>query len=1059
MFKIALKGLLGRKKESFMLLSILFLSFLFSIVTSTFYTNSEAAKAMHRRSVYGQWQYASFGQSEGEDDNPFKEAEQWGKNRIIGYSDTLGTLASFDEGFTKLANLNLLEGRMPETVNELAVEQSQLSYFEETPTVGDEVLADTEVFIYDFEMDKEPEEIRQYIQEESAGRIMEQMTPDMRRILMETLALSGDGAEVDGQLREYITNYISVTTDTKQSKRGLEHFEDTLLLADEELLKYFYAFDLTSLIQNEASLLSVQEKTQLLKEMNDLTVKEMDSNFDELFKIGGEGHFSLKKSYIIRRTLTVTGVYSSISNAWLGEQQFLPTSLVTEAGAEKFIEKGIMQTVIAQQENFRVPVNYFLGQGQEADALAAQEKLPEAITANRLAFPPGNSTEGILAASMMGFIFFITLFGVFQLYMSQVKKRRRKLGLLRSVGATTGQIRQLLGWELIIILIITLPLALAIGIGLAWLFARGLGAQTAGYQFIVSPTILGLSILAGLVAVVLGVLQPLLTIKDIPLTGRTEDVKSTNRPSVRETLGKKVRPITNLNQVLKHHQRFTRKQSLMTQVIYTVIFTVMLLSLLLSFLSFTNYRDEVVAVNMPDYDITFHYALNRKDSEAMEKELMATGAIADIQQIIGRKQAQLVAEDWKDPLYDLTKTINPVSLEGELFITKKDTEQYPDHFTAGLRKVNLYGIKPESTLFHSMDLASGGLLQSDGFKTGQAVVMLYPSYLMADNYDKAADSDQLSGQGMEYSKILFKQTEAGELSFDFREANLLDQIEAGQVPEKIQLVYNSEIYSAVERNIVPPSRFELDLITIISELPEFGVWPFSSSLEHPVIIGSEQLVRNLTESNQYLELLKALPPNQTLVPTLYGIQRTSLWAGSGKTEASYLEVQQIAHRYGGQVNNLLADKEVRFNAALRISVMVLIVAFVIGLAALQIQLNISKARVEAERLYVGTLQSLGVSNKKLKLAYVKSGLGYSVVAVLLSHVLFVGVLAGHILITYPLELVKTNFIKLVSGQLWLYPWFDHLLVTLVFLLLGTLIYYLPLRKILKNNPINNIRQL
>ena len=76
MFKIALKGLLGRKKESFMLLSILFLSFLFSIVTSTFYTNSEAAKAMHRRSVYGQWQYASFGQSEGEDDNPFKEAEQ-----------------------------------------------------------------------------------------------------------------------------------------------------------------------------------------------------------------------------------------------------------------------------------------------------------------------------------------------------------------------------------------------------------------------------------------------------------------------------------------------------------------------------------------------------------------------------------------------------------------------------------------------------------------------------------------------------------------------------------------------------------------------------------------------------------------------------------------------------------------------------------------------------------------------------------------------------------------------------------------------------------------------
>lgn len=1069
MFRIASKGLLGRKKESFMLLSILFLSFLFSILTSTFYTNSEAAKALQRERIYGQWAYAAFAVPEGED--PFAARGPGtvrGRNRIIGHSPTLGTLTSFDEGFQSLANLNLLEGRMPAAADEVALEQNQLSFFEQTPAVGDEILADTEVFLFDLESVWDPDQVRSLLQEDAARQVLEGVGQPLKDIFSGYYELPWDSPDLRARLEADLPAWISVVPGNRERRRGLEHFEDTLMLPNEERLKYTYEINLSSIFSGET--LTDQQQKRLLEELNGYLLDHLtdplapasDPENDPL-SLRGEGALLFKQSYIIRRTLTVTGVYTSLSNAWIGERTALPTALVTESTAGKFIENGLMQTVIANQENFHVPVNYYMGAGDEAGTGGFGQDPGggvdgTGIVANTLAFPPGDSTDGILALSMMVFIFFITLFGVFQLYMSQLTKRLRKLGLLRSVGATTGQIRQLLGWELVIILAVTLPLALISGLGLAWLFTRGFEVQTPGYQFAADPRILAVSILSGILAVVLGVLQPLLRIRDIPLTGKAVTVKTKDRPSVRQTLGRKIRPIRTLEDVLAHHRRFTRRQSFLTQAVYAVIFTAMLLSLLLSFLSFVNYRDRVVAVNMPDYDITFSYGLNRKDMAAMAEEFTATGAVSDIQQIIGRKGGQLSVGDWIDPLYDTTRSILPPVMEGELFLTEKETLQYPTYFTSGLRKVNIYGIESDSLLFDALDRASGGLLRTDVFQTGRSAVMLYPGYLEASAGIAPADPDRLMGTAGDLQRALFDQTGAARLSFDFRASPLMDRVDQDTIPGRITLTFNSEQNTEIERNVLPPSVYDLDLGAVITQLPEFGIWPFSASLEHPVVIGSEALIRQMTDTRS-IELLAGIPASQTLVPTLYGIQRTSLWTSGEGSDEAFLTIQQIAHRYGGKVSNLLADKEVQFNSALRISIMVLIVAFVIGLAALQIQLNISKARVESERLYIGTLQSLGVSNGKLRLAYLKTGLGYSVIAVIVSHLVFFAGLMGHILLRYPARLVRTDLIRLIRGELWLYPWTDHLMLTLIFLILGMLIYYLPLRRILKIHPINNIRQL
>ena len=1069
MIKIAWKGLTGRKKDSLMLLSILFLSFFFSILTSTFQTNSEKAKTLERRTIYGNWEIGAYGIAEGSD--PFaglENIEVRGRNRIIGRSPGFGLMASFDDGFLSQAELTLLEGRLPRGIDEIAIEQNQLSFFNDIPTVGSTLVADTEVHLFDLEMENEPEETRKLMQEMAAESVLQELTPFQLAFFAELYGLDRESPELKDRIRRDLAGALDVHSENHQRSQGLENYEDTILLQKRENLLIGYSLDFKKLLQSPAGGLTEAERTRGFRRINEL-LKEVQgresasdgstsfSAADEL-RIQGSGLIlPYKGSYIVRRNLTVTGIYRSISTAWLEGTGNVPTALVTEATAEKFIENGLLQSQPVKKQGYQVPVNHFVRQ-EDGQPAPSGEPLGDEIFNNSLAYPPGNSMDGILALAILVFIFFITLFGVFQLYMSQMNKRLRKLALLRAVGATTGQIRRLLLWELLILIGITLPLALAGGIGLAWVFSRGLQSGLTDFTFQVNGQVLSLSILAGLTAVALGVLYPLARVKDIPLTGSISVEKPKAPASARKVLQGRIRPVTNLAEVLKLHRRYGRKQSVLTGLIYTVIFSALILSLLLSFLSFREYRDQAVAVNMPDYEITLDYALNRKDMERFEEELRATGAVAELQHLIGRKMGQLTAgEIWQDPLYCEARSSLPDTLTEELFVTEADTEQYPSYFTEAARKVNVYGLDTDSLLFQVLDRSTGGLLDNEAFKTGEGVLLLYPAW-RKERAGEAQDPDSLTGVPREdLLSTIFHDQGIARLSFDFREQPFLTTLGAPDVPSQIELTFNSEENWETQKNILPPTVHRMEVLDVITVFPEFGVWPFSSSLEHPVILGSQNMVRQLLRPTRSVELLRGTPPGMTLTPTVYGSQVTSVWASGEKDADQFVRVQQVANRYGGRAHNLHADKEVRFSAALRISVIVLVVAFIITLIALQIQMNISKARVERERLFIGTLQSMGVSQNRLKLAYLKTGLDYSFAAVVLSHLIFLFILALQLVTNYPLELVIARPLTLLNSQLWLYPRQDHLILTLLFLFIGTLIYYLPFRKVLGIDPISNIR--
>lgn len=1073
MFKIAWKGLTGRKKDSFMLLSILFLSFFFSILTSTFQTNSEGAKSLERRTIYGSWQYGAYGIKEGTD--PFtglSSIEVTGKNRIIGRSTGFGTLASFDEGFIQQAELSFLDGRLPQGIDEVAVEENQLSFFNEIPKVGSRFIADTEVHIFDLEMENEPEETRIMMGKLATETILDNLTPLQRQFFEELYGIDGDVRELKERLRQDLEWALYVFVENRQRSQGLENFEDTILLQVSENLLFGYSLDFSELIRNPLSTLTEAEKTRGLQTINGL-LKEIEGRetgpyggstlttaADDLV-IRGEGLvLPYKRSYVVRRTLTVTGIYQSISTAWPDGAGNVPTALVTKGTAEKFIENGLLQSDLVKEKGYDIPVNHFIRMSTEEPVSNSEVRSGQGIIANDLAYPPGGSVDGILALAILIFIFIITLFGVFQLYTSQMNHRLRKLALLRAVGATTRQIRRLLLYELLILIGITLPLALAAGIGLARLLSQGLQSELTNFVFQVNGRILALSILAGLFAVALGVLQPLTRVQDIPLTGSIPLKKPKNPTSARKILGGKTGRVRNLRSVLALHQRFNRKQSFLTRLTYTLIFSAMILSMLLSFLSFRDYRDQVVAVNMPDFEITLDYALNREELKNFEKDLRATGAVAELQHLIGRRKGQLTSGDiWHDPLYDDAWASLPKVLKEELFVTQANTQQYPSYFTEDARKVNVYGLDTGSLLFQILNSSSGGLLDNDAFKTGTGVVLLYPQWLK-ERDGESYDPDSLVGIAQtQLLSTIFHNQGSLRLSYDFRNQSFLESLRLEDTPVQIELTFNSEVNQESQKNVLPPTVYQVEILDVITVFPEFGIWPFSHTLEHPVILGSQNMVRQLLMPTRSIELLKGTPPRLTLTPTVYGTQATSVWATATKDSDQFILVQQVANRYGGRAQNLHTDKEARFNAALRISAIVLVVAFIIALTALQIQMNISKARVEGERLFIGTLQSMGVSQKKLRRAYRKTGLGYSLMAVLASHTTFVLILVFQLMMDYPPDLVTTSPLTLLKSQLWLYPWLDHFILTLAFLVIGTLIYYLPLRKVLKIDPITNIRGL
>ena len=150
MRKIALRGLIGQKRNTLLLWSVVALAFLFLVLSTTLITSLNKTDEEQRRSTYGCWQIM-VSDSELTGVNLSEETE-----KILLTDDIISGLTSlsessvvlpmvsvsgidyfsgdneyyitpFSEEFVKLGNLSLKEGKWPSEKNEIALEYASLS--------------------------------------------------------------------------------------------------------------------------------------------------------------------------------------------------------------------------------------------------------------------------------------------------------------------------------------------------------------------------------------------------------------------------------------------------------------------------------------------------------------------------------------------------------------------------------------------------------------------------------------------------------------------------------------------------------------------------------------------------------------------------------------------------------------------------------------------------------------------------------------------------------------------------------------------------------------------
>jgi putative ABC transport system permease protein len=107
---------------------------------------------------------------------------------------------------------------------------------------------------------------------------------------------------------------------------------------------------------------------------------------------------------------------------------------------------------------------------------------------------------GLLAMSVL-----ISIFGIVNTLVLSVHERTREIGMLRAIGATRRQLRQMVRYESVITAVIGGVLGTLVGVAMAYVIVTQMGGD--GLQFIVPWLQLGvflvLAVIVGVVAAVL----------------------------------------------------------------------------------------------------------------------------------------------------------------------------------------------------------------------------------------------------------------------------------------------------------------------------------------------------------------------------------------------------------------------------------------------------------------------------------------------------------------------------------------------------------------------------
>ena len=320
----------------------------------------------------------------------------------------------------------------------------------------------------------------------------------------------------------------------------------------------------------------------------------------------------------------------------------------------------------------------------------------------------------------------------------------------------------------------------------------------------------------------------------------------------------------------------------------------------------------------------------------------------------------------------------------------------------------------------------------------------------------------LSGEGCILLMPYYKETRSGSLRYssdpvDAYRYKTDNSIQTGDI-----LSLSADTHHLTEREVVKETNHaSVEVLAVLHEYP--GIWLFGSGAAPGILISGQTLITEIypnAAQSYSAEEIRWIPYNN-LMHCEYCHGKTYFQFYSPDAEDHTATCWNLAEAEGLEMKNNFREKEERLAACQSQRVMTVLLGAAAVLLVMIILLFILSDMAEQERRRIGVLRALGASKGAIRRTHWLLAMQESLRAVLLANAAYALILLGcaffetgfHTL--SPAALVTT----LTQGLLWQYPWSLHLCLCLAALVLITLLRVLPYHRLCQSSVIGTIKGL
>lgn len=1045
MFKIAWSGMKGRKKETLINVLIIILSITFIIVSTILFSSVENTHKQNLMTTYGTWrEIGKISKASLLENRSTTLSSDVGILEVLGKSSKLGVVGSYNDAFMTQSHIKMIEGRMPESKNEMVMTYSQSSKFAKGIALGDEVSVEIEIPVT-----KHAEEALDEMNLQSLNGLYGDYFKsflDETQMLFPSSFSKGFSSLLDPRQMEYESFtellskypyfYNSIHLNPKLYSMSNEDLSIFLSLYDsgayERLMKdHLYK----SLLSSSSNVFT--SSTYELKNRPDfkfyLKQSQQGIQFEPYVKsekvsmplsmtdFRGLSPYS-EKTIIVNVPLKVVGFMDDYTEKWTVGKMKLPNTFISPE-LYKSIHEEIYTLDGINSMYFNLD-RYVVTE----DPLGIREKekfIYSSVEKNSGYYNKGNQEgskeDRLLMLSIVSLIFVTTSMALFQINLFQVRKRVRRFGLLKAIGATRTQLRKLLLDEVWIYMSIGLIFGLSFGFLFSYILIKVLNhyyKMDLLYYARIDWIFLG--VILSFLAVILGMSYSYFRAIRAPFNAQMAEVPRHKKVLKRIKCYEKGK-LLNFRNISIHQAKIHYKKNLLSFFLCSVVITALLSAVVLSYVVYTPYVDDVIIPNVPDYSIEIPHGMKSRDFNGFKDDLLAIEGVSEVESYRSGKETYISYKT----LFDSA----PFNAKDEKVHEKYKNFKYTG-IMANTKKVEAYGIDPNGQLFmHLKEKVLDPSFDVARFELGKAGILILPRY--SEN----------------------------EFSLNFKYQYLYD--ESYNVSESKNFVLIAPAEGFITR---PDGSFEYlegkavakryNVQGVVHGFEDIGFWPFTELKSNPIVLLSDNGFKKLYVRNGFtlkLSFDEIADLSKVFYPS--GLGRI-LYTINVDPDVDLYKIESqlrtLAGKWEVKPYNHMVDKNYHKHKVFKLIIVLLVFGIAVSSIAMMIIFNIIMIKVENERERIGILQAIGVKASQFKRVYRNTGIAFGVFS------LIVAIVVTWVILLFTVGPMN-DILKSKGGLLYNFPWALMFFIGVFYVYICARVHYKPIKNVIENQPIYNIQ--